>query len=501
MKMVTKQQTISGDQQPTDERRFGGATVRATGLVTAVRSHTHRIVLLFGICCVLVLIYTSSSTIDTTPIQHDAEWTTRDRKLTLISHSNKYPSNITKIIAVEEQFNKTFILSGHLMDETGSAEVIGSEVTSCLLHSFSPYIEREAAKRFLDPPRDQVYYANSPAIRWFKGDLVLVSRIWLDMEKYDEPNRSKPLNHFADNWLYTQKFDNHMRPTSNGSIIGIPAPNKSRLGDGPIEPRLVEVKGRLFITFNLAMAFPNNKYIDFTVMWDYEQNLAFIPIIKGGSPMINATQDKEMIRDKHWMAFVQNDELYFVQNLDPLSIMHCTLTGYCEFVHQEGDKFIFTRKMSHLRGGTPFELYEWPYYIGIAHTTLYKEHNYKRHYTSHLVVLCVEPYRIVYVSNDIQVHEDIFKLYPIVRYRFIDEGFLFPVGLILEGKNVMNIGVHVSDHSSVIIRVTGLQNLMGRIIRQDKRNSPSHGPPVLYLQQHIHNAVENETHTKFVHSL
>jgi len=56
-------------------------------------------------------------------------------------------------------------------------------VSTCLVHSFSPHVERQAARRFLDPARDNVYYANSPAITWFNDELVLVSRVWLDRER------------------------------------------------------------------------------------------------------------------------------------------------------------------------------------------------------------------------------------------------------------------------------------------------------------------------------
>ena len=163
------------------------------------------------------------------------------------------------------------------------------------------------------------------------------------------------------------------------------------------------------------------------------------------------------------------------------------------------EKFVFQHAVSHLRGGTPFELYEWPYYVSVAHSTMYKEENHHRFYTAHLVVLCVQPYRIVYVSDDIQVHPEIYTKIPIVRSRYIDDGFIFPVGLILENKDTMTIGVHVSDHSSVLIRVRGFQKLMRSIITQDKRRSIQHGPPIGYLHKHVHDVMESITHKKFIH--
>jgi len=76
-----------------------------------------------------------------------------------------------------------FDVGGRMFDEGGRGAEVHGAVRSCLIHSFSPHVEREAARRFLDPARDNIYYANSPAITWFGDQLVLVSRIWLDRER------------------------------------------------------------------------------------------------------------------------------------------------------------------------------------------------------------------------------------------------------------------------------------------------------------------------------
>ena len=86
-----------------------------------------------------------------------------------------------------------------------------------------------------------------------------------------------------------------------------------------------------------------------------------------------------MPRDKHWMGLVEPGDdasrrrLHFVQNLDPLRVLRCTLDGgLCQFVQRDeqvaaaSDQeagFIFRDSFSHLRGGTPFELYRWPYFV------------------------------------------------------------------------------------------------------------------------------------------
>ena len=404
-----------------------------------------------------------------------------------------------------------FFSTGWVFNKTGRVEFIASDLTSSLVHSLSPYVEKEAAKRFIDPPHTNTYVANSPAVLWYHGELVLVTRIWLVREKY-EPENDWPANHFADNYLYTQKFDRSMRPISNGSIMGIPTPKQWWVGDGPIEPRLCKVKDRLFISFNAAMSIAQKQSVDFTTLWDYQQNIPIFPHIKGGSPMLNSSDKDGVLRDKHWMALIQNDELYFVHNLDPLRILKCNLVGYCEFIHTEtnSEGFVFDHHKSHLRGGTPFELYEYPYYISVAHSTMYKQVNHHRYYASHIVVLCVKPYRVVYVGDALQIHPDIYKDAPIVRTRWIDDGFIFPVGLLLETEDWMTIGVHVNDFSSVLIRFKGIKRLMTSVIDTDRKknivkpddydqdaDTERYGPPVRYLHTHIHKSQEELTKLNF----
>jgi len=419
--------------------------------------------------------------------------------LSVVSRNDTDIRNDRSIYATE-RYILEFDVGGYMFAENGRYLQISEKVKSCLIHSFSPYVEQEAARRFLDPARDNIFFANSPAITWHKNDLVLVSRVWLDREKY-EPRNDWPSNHFADNWLYYQRFDAHMRPTTNGSILGIPSPKQWWVGDGPIEPRLFQCQGHIFVMFNAAMAFAQQYYMDYSIMWDIIENIPIIPKIDGGTPMANASEKDDMPRDKHWMALIDSDELYFVHNLDPLRVLHCTLTGYCRFVHKETTRsgFIFSDATSHLRGGTPFELYQWPYYISIAHTTMYKQSNNHRYYTAHIVVLRVQPYRVVYVSNDIKIHEKLYQGAPMVRDRYIDDGFIFPVGLILENVDTLAIGVHINDFSSVIIRLKGIRKLINNVIKIDKRKNPSKGPPATYLQQHIHDVLVNLTHIPMVH--
>src|SRR5258706_52979 len=74
--------------------------------------------------------------------------------LTILYVIDNEPSDITSrrhhnVIDAVERHCLNFDIGGHMFNELGHAGPIHGEVTSCLIHSFSPYIEREAAKRFL----------------------------------------------------------------------------------------------------------------------------------------------------------------------------------------------------------------------------------------------------------------------------------------------------------------------------------------------------------------
>ena len=131
---------------------------------------------------------------------------------------------------------------------------------------------------------------------------------------------------------------------------------------------------------------------------------------------------------------------------------------------------------------------------------MYKSANYHRYYTAHLVVLCVRPtYRVVYVSGSLRVHPRLFRTAPMVRPRYIDDGFIFPVGLVVEDLDRLAVGVHVNDDSSIILRLKGVKALMDNVMRLDQRQRAAAGPPVGFLQQYIHDMVANETNIQLVH--
>ncbi|CAH1791579.1 unnamed protein product [Owenia fusiformis] len=397
-------------------------------------------------------------------------------------------------LILDETFKHHFIIDGAIFSDKGMALSVPKNISTSLVYSFSPSVEQTAKKMYILNGRDNKFYANSPAILWFKGRLFTTLRIWLQNEAFDLAKKW-PANVFQDNAIFTQQFDKFMRPLTNGSLVGMITP-KWKIGDGPIEPRLFTFRNRLLMTFNTGYVSSLNKMRDFSFIWDMESNVLIRPRIKGPKP-------QSQTRDKHWIPFIKNNKLYFVHGFDPLRILKCQLGADacdCHFVMLRGNlSAIFSNVKTPLRGGTPMEKYKGSYYISIMHATLFKKATGLRFYTFNLVVFCTTPKpRIVYVSGPIEVNPDLLKRYPIVRHWYIEEPFVFPVGLLLEGKDSVIIGGHINDHSSVLLRLTGLQAIMKTVISIDQENfKPKRGPPDFTVQAYVKDAATKYSGIQF----
>lgn len=412
-----------------------------------------------------------------------------------------------RAIIANDSMVAAFALGGAVFGLATGPEQITVNASTSLIHSFSPYTERRFRSMMIDPPKEHKIYANSPAIVWHRGQLVVVMRIWLEKERYDWAP-PKPKNTFSDNYFYAQTFDDRFRPLDSGRMVGIPTPNQWSIGDGPIEPRAVVVGGTLYVTFNTGVVLSSGGVVDSTFLWNFDDNEAILPSIEGGAPMQRTAPTGEMPRDKHWSAFVQSGgRLHFAYNLDPLRILRCLpANGTCSFVHFEGPAdYRFGDSSDVLRGGTPLVRYlDSPYFVTVVHVTLFKNCpsdancHWKRYYTANLLVLRTQPmYKVVYCSEPLQFHRGFLRDVPIVRSRYIKDPFVFPVGLILENADTLAIGGHVNDYSSYVFRLRGLKQIMDHVIRLD-RGGTSDGPAVGALHEWARRAAKRYSGYEFM---
>ena len=418
-----------------------------------------------------------------------------------ISQSTAYrPATNTSRVKIQKlgKYIHKFKLTGTVFNEHGKAVEITSKATSSALQNLSPRIEKEAAKSVIDPAGDQVFFVLAPAMQYFEGKIHLVTRIWLNKERYVadffiKKNMKRTLNDIQDNWLYTETLNTALEPVTYGQILGIPMDKKLEMSDGTLEPRMFQIRDRLFITFNANIQYPGIGHLDTTFLYDLQRHDVFIPNITGLTK--SATQDSEYFpTDKAWMALIQNDELYFVHNLDPLYVMKCDLEAKCYWVHKQQNKNTFIHQndpyVGSLRGGSPFEHYFGNYYISVAHNTLRKGTSYKRFYTTHLILLYARApstYRIVYISGDLEFHPRMMTSIEMqaTKKDDMDESFLFPLSLIIESQDSIIIGGHINDVWSIILRVEGLESHLKKVIEVDERLGPRDSPPIGYLQRYL----------------
>lgn len=128
----------------------------------------------------------------------------------------------------------------------------------------------------------------------------------------------------------------------------------------------------------------------------------------------------------NWIPLDVNGELYFTYSIDPLRVLKCDPnTGECKFVFEQKDseKHPFVYSRDHLRGGTPWVLYKYPYYISMGHNVVVQTNSHYSYYNANLLVLCVNPWRLVYVSRRLQFNHDWMTSTPIVRNHTILQPF------------------------------------------------------------------------------
>ena len=110
---------------------------------------------------------------------------------------------------------------------------------------------------------------------------------------------------------------------------------------------------------------------------------------------------KKNFIEKNWAPFVKDDEIYFVYNYDPLTILHYDLNpeGICNVVYiQGGASLPIDTSETFLRGGSNLIPYKDGIYIGGCHSRIFKK--CFEHYT-HIVLLDTNRWELIYVSKPV----------------------------------------------------------------------------------------------------
>ena len=170
--------------------------------------------------------------------------------------------------------------------------------------------------------------------------------------------------------------------------------------------------------------------------------------------------------------------------------MKCKIHDSCKFVTNTTDalKFNMADEGTPLRGGTAFEQYTYPYYIGFGHSTNYLKGHY-RYYGVHVIVLCVDPFRIVYFSDPLKIQPELYSGLPKENlWKMVLGNFFFPVGVMVEDEDSVVIGCHIKDRITMLFRLTGLRNILSTVMRLDAThtgNGSSNQTPVMSIQEYL----------------
>lgn len=225
---------------------------------------------------------------------------------------------------------------------------------------------------------------------------------------------------------------------------------------------------------------------------------------------LNKHVKKELVLDRpmqraeiNWIPLDLNGELYFTYSLDPLRVAKCdTKSGQCRFVFEQkgADRQPFVYSSDHLRGGTPWVLYKYPYYISVAHSVLVtkKPLDSFSAYNANIVVLCVDPWRVVYVSRNIKLHPDWLNSSPLIRKHTITSPFFYPSGIIMWSDDVIDISGHLSDADGHIVRMRGLKKLIKGVIDRDRRNRNGTVAVVRTSQQYLIESMKQDVAADWV---
>ena len=234
---------------------------------------------------------------------------------------------------------------------------------------------------------------------------------------------------------------------------------------------------------------------------DVDEERVVIPEFEGGAPITKQyPKSKQIIAfgDKNWMPFDLDNKIHVAYNLDPLIILKCEFTGNCRLIYQSANFNIFAQD-SNLRGGTPFILYSYPYYISFAHSTLHSYHppHGGTYYNVHLVVLTVEPFAVVYVSQWLRFNPAVFEDQQ-RQCTYIKTDFVFPHGLVIEDQDSVLLTIHVNDHSSAMFRIRGIEAIMQRVIKADRMTNKGHKATLAKIHLLVKKMVMEDTGVVFI---
>ncbi|XP_067937561.1 uncharacterized protein [Watersipora subatra] len=373
---------------------------------------------------------------------------------------------------------------------------ITSPVTLSVVRSLSKEVIAHIKNIFNDDHNENIYFATIPAMVKSGNTIQMVQRIWLGQyEKMKTHYREKGwslntmFNEFQNSWqenhFYHMLMDENYNIVKPGEIMGIPTTTNVKFtykSDGLMDPRLVMSGENMYLIFHTWLV-DKNSHNDIggrVHVWDMERH------VKRRLNLHITLQRTEI----NWIPLDVRGQLYFTYSIDPLRVMKCNpVDGECQFVYEQDgsaqEQFQYTS--DHLRGGTPWLEYSYPYYISLAHNVAatYKPYQDFAIYNANLVVINVVDWRVVYVSRNIIANSRWLKSEPVIRNHTIVAPFWYPTGIIMQSKDIIDVSCHLNDASGHVLRLSGIESILSQVIAKDKSEQTRGGPKVRVVQQYV----------------
>ena len=373
----------------------------------------------------------------------------------------------------QQTFIRQSEVEGYLFNDECIAVVYASEIQSALVLNLSPFIVNETHRRFLDISGNVNHCVMSPAVEQIQDKIIIAYRVFRCF-----PWGESLSSEFQQDLVYLQEYTRELKPIGPGYFIAYGYPKMIMVNDGPQDPRAFKFRGRLYLFIHAGVL--SDPMIR-PILWDVEANRPILLDVKNNVFVTILKADT----DKNWMPLVIDEDLYFVQYLDPLLVIKCDLNGICEYVPNLpltpfnahiADTIDLSRDV--LRGGTPFKQYSDNYYIGLVHG------KYKKNaptylvsaYTSHIILFDTNTLRIVFVSGHIPLNPELYRGRPRPEYTLLS--FYFPISVVVESLDSLLVFAHVNDDSSCVFRIRGIEGMLRDVMWRDKTNSTKTRPPV-----------------------
>ena len=216
--------------------------------------------------------------------------------------------------------------------------------------------------------------------------------------------------------------------------------------------------------------FNNKVYVVFICLSPYLNQKRCIGITEFNkwNPVFLQIQNmKHTSCEKNWAPFIKDNKLYFVYNYDPLIIIHYNFNnqGICNVIFKQNNiNLPFDgQSETQLRGGSNLQPYKDDYYIGACHSKVSNSNMFMR-YSSHIILLDVKQWRLVYLSkpimfnyykNDLKTHNTILIENGIEGMKFCKNFNIIiqsPVSLYIKNDKYF-ITVNVRDYFTLLYEI------------------------------------------------